>query len=1344
MTFLLTALEKKSLKSKLLFGFGFCALIMLLTGFNTIFNIKILNSHINNLNKSFLDIGHIKETKIALLSINNALYQLMQTSPSDVSYLSIEKTIWQSLTTIQEEVAFVRETSAINSDEENKKNWINFDIAFNEYQSTVKTLVDAIKNQKADNVILLPQTKKLGDLGHKIETILSTINDNKQQHLSNTAAYLKNVGEKVIFITFILMLLGLSLMLISSLLMSKAILKPIKRLQDAVDNIANGKLHEVIPYTDDQNEIGRIARTFITLQTASQTIEMQRWGKEHFASISTKLYQVDTFDVFAHTFLSAICPILNAGYASFYQCQNNELHILGSYGHYFTPKEKETILFGQGLVGQCAIEKKSIAINNVPENYVKIASSLGESLPSHVLVYPILRINELLGVIEIALFSPLSATEKALLDELMPTVAISIEILDRNLKTQMLLIETQTQTDNLEIQAAQLEEQAVELEIQKAELKETEAWFRGIIESAPDAMLVVDVDGVIVLCNKRADEIFGYDSGELLWKNVDSLVPLSIKPNHPAMRQKFMQEGGTREMGAKMDLRAIRRDGSDFAVEIGLSKLPVTNNQIFVCVSARDISSKKETEMILRNAKKIAEDSTQMKSDFLANMSHEIRTPMNAIIGISHLILKTDLSKKQHDYITKIQNSSQHLLGIINDILDLSKIEAGKIILEHVDFKIEKVLSNVLNLIAEKAKDKDLEIVFDIDKTLPLYLNGDPLRLGQILVNYANNAVKFTDEGEIVICVKVLEDNEDDIFLHFSVKDTGIGLTAEAIEKLFQDFQQADTSTSRKYGGSGLGLSISKKLSSLMGGEVGVESVLGEGSTFWFSARLKKAMRHHLHATHTKSLQDRRVLVVDDNEISRYELENILSNMGLGVTQVASGEKALKYIAMADNLKEPYELVFLDWYMPVMDGSETAKAIMALPLIQKPQIIMVTAHGREEVLREIELAGLDTVLIKPVNFSLLFDIVTRLLSEEDDAQGHESALSAPELSNLSDILAEIQRRRGATILVVEDNALNQEVIEGMLSYEGFNVDIANDGREALYMLEQKSYELVLMDMQMPVMDGIAATIEIRKQSKFNELPIIAMTANAMQQDKDRCLQAGMNDHVSKPIHPETLYLALLKWIAPIAQDIQPVTPVVTHPTQDIALPVIGGLDVNLGLSRVVGKKPLYLSMLKKYVDNQGNVAGALRHALAQQDFSTAERIAHSARSVNGNIGAMKLHDLAQEIELLIRTAAPMAQIETKINLFSVEQTPLIEALKSSISSTTPIKENVIIDTSKSTAVLNRLVELLNDDDIDALAFLDYNRELLLFSLGETVFDMLDTAVNQFHFEQALELITTRV
>ena len=1343
MKFLLIILEKKSLKSKLLFGFGFCSLIMLLTGFNTILNIKTLNFQTHSLNKNFLDIGHIKETKIALLSITNDFYQLIQTSPSDPTYLLLERNIWQSLTNIQEEVALVRETSGIDSYEENKKNWIDFDIAFNDYQNNVKTLINSIKNQKEENLILLPKTKEVGDIGNKIETVLSIINDNKQQHLSQTVEYLKQIGEEVIFITLILLLIGLSLMLISSVLISKAILKPIRRLQDAVKNIAAGKLNEVIPYTNDQNEIGSIARTFITLQTASQSIEMQRWVKEHFASISTKLYQVETFDVFAHTFLSAICPILNAGYASFYQCQNNELHVLGSYGHYFTPKEKETILFGQGLVGQCAIEKQSIVLKNVPNNYIKIASSLGESIPSNILVYPVLRVNELLGVIEIALFAPLTNTEKALLDELMPTVAISIEILDRNLKTQVLLAETKTQADNLEIQAVQLEEQAVELGVQQAEIKETEAWFRGIIESAPDAMLVVDADGIIVLCNKRADEIFGYDSGELLWKNVDCLVPLSIKHNHPTMRQKFMQEGGTREMGAKMDLRAIRKDGSDFAVEIGLSKLPVTNNKIFVCVSARDISLKKEAEMILRHAKKIAEDSTQMKSDFLANMSHEIRTPMNAIIGISHLILKTELSKKQHDYITKIQNSSQHLLGIINDILDLSKIEAGKIILEHVDFKIEKVLSNVLNLIADKAKDKDLEIVFDIDKTLPLYLNGDPLRLGQILINYANNAVKFTDEGEIVICVKVLEDNEDDILLHFSVKDTGIGLTPAAIEKLFQDFQQADTSTSRKYGGSGLGLSIAKKLSTLMGGDVGVDSVFGEGSTFWFSARLKKAMSHHLHTMQTKSLQGRRVLVVDDNEISRYELENILSNMGLGVTQVATGEKALKYIAMADNLKEPYELIFLDWYMPVMDGAETAKAIMAMPLTQKPQIIMVTAHGREEVLREIELAGLETVLIKPVNFSLLFDIVTRLLSDKDEAQSNEHALSVSELNDLSEILAEIKYRRGANILVAEDNSLNQEVIEGMLSYEGFNVDIANDGREALYMLDQKNYDLVLMDMQMPVMDGIATTIEIRKQSKFNQLPIIAMTANAMQQDKERCLQAGMNDYVSKPIHPESLYLALLKWIAPVAQDVQNDTPVAISSNQDIALPVIDGLDVNLGLSRVVGKKPLYLSMLKKYVDNQGNVAGALHHAIAQQDFTTAERIAHSARSVNGNIGAMELHDLAQEIELLIRTAAPISQIETKIDLFSVLQTPLIEALKSSLTSTAPVTERTVIDTSTSSAVLNRLIDLLNDDDTDALGFLDYNRELLLFSLGATLFERLENAVNQFHFEQALDLITTK-
>ncbi|MEY2666445.1 MAG: hypothetical protein RLZZ384_616, partial [Pseudomonadota bacterium] len=1066
------------------------------------------------------------------------------------------------------------------------------------------------------------------------EDVLSTLSRLKEQQAVVIYQKIKKIREESEHISLLLMFFGVVITAISGWLIGKSVTAPINRLQTAIEGLAAGNLEVVIPHVDDENEIGAIARASAVLQTMCRGMETQRWIKDHLASISTELYQVDNFPDFAQKFLSAVCPLIHAGHGVFYIYTQDELQLLNCYGEQAHNIPKTNIAIGEGLVGQCAFEKKLINLTQVPADYIKIHSSLGELTPQNIVVYPILHVNALVGVLEMACFNPFTKTEKLLLSELMPMVAMSMEILDRNLKTQELLNETKHQADRMAIQAVKLEEQAVELEAQQAELKETEAWFRGIIESAPDAMLVVDAEGTIVLCNKRADEVFGYPPGELIWGSVDNLVPESIRLGHPAMRKTFMEEGGTRAMGAKVDLYGVRKDGSLFPIEVGLSKLPSAYNQSFVCISARDITLKKEADVALYKAKKIAEDTTQMKSDFLANMSHEIRTPMNAILGISHLVSKTHLTNKQRDYIKKIQGSSQHLLGIINDILDLSKIESGKILIEQVDFKVEKVLTNLVNLISDKAKDKGLALIFDIDENLPEYLNGDPLRLGQILINYANNAVKFTEKGEIIVTVKVLEETDNDLFLHFSVRDTGIGLSGDAIEKLFQSFQQADSSTSRKYGGSGLGLSISKQLAELMSGEVGVESELGKGSLFWFTAKLKKAVKKTRYPSHVSSLKGRRVLVVDDNEIARYELENMLSNIGLSVTQVSKGTTALKYMRMAEKVGEPYEIVFLDWYMPEMDGAETAKAIRDLGLKLQPHLVMVTAHGREEVIKEMHVAGLDDVFIKPVNASLLFDSVMRLLNETPDHHLEFSEDKDEYSYDLSSLINELKIIYGTSILVVEDNELNQEVALGLLLDEGFSVDIANDGKEAIYMINNKYYDIVLMDMQMPVMDGVSATIEIRKDPKFTHLPIVAMTANAMPQDKENCKNAGMNDYISKPIDPAELFRALLKWIRPtLKEELRELTDdFYIEPPLNEELPVIDGLDTQLGMQRVLGKKALYMNMLKNYVRGQEGLPELLNEALNKNDFELAQRLVHTAKSVSGNIGAMTLYTIAGNIE----------------------------------------------------------------------------------------------------------------
>jgi len=765
-----------------------------------------------------------------------------------------------------------------------------------------------------------------------------------------------------------------------------------------------------------------------------------------------------------------------------------------------------------------------------------------------------------------------------------------------------------------------------------------------------------------------------------------------------------------------------------FTALVALGLLGLTADQL-----RREVAQRRRSEQETAAQRDIAEEATRAKSDFLANMSHEIRTPMNAIIGLSHLVLKTDLTARQRDYLKKIQGSGQHLLGIINDILDFSKIEAGKLSVEEIEFDLDRVLDNLANLISEKTTAKGLELVFDVGRDVPHSLVGDPLRLGQVLINYANNAVKFTEQGEVELKVSVLEQDEREVLLRFAVSDTGIGLSEEGKSRLFQSFQQADSTTSRKYGGTGLGLAISRKLANLMGGEVGVESELGKGSTFWFTARLKRGDGVHRGVLGAE-LQGRRALVVDDHQHARAVLVDLLAGMGLQAEEAEDGPGAITAVDRAEAAGQPYDIVFLDWQMPGMDGIEVARRLRARPVTKPRHLVMVTAYGREEVLRGAEAVGMEDVLIKPVSASVLFDNVARLLGGGVAAEARKHVEAA---DTGTDSL------RGARVLLVEDNELNQEVASELLRDAGFIVDIADNGQLALDALDKGSFDIVLMDMQMPVMDGLSATRAIRAQPRFEKLPVVAMTANAMEEDRRRCLDAGMNDHVGKPIEPTELWAMLLKWIPARAPAAGEAARVAAPAPAEIALPEgIAGLDVEVGLRRVLGKRALYLSMLQKFVAGQRDTIAQLRAALASGEVGNAERIAHTTKGVAGNIGATGVQAAAESVERALRDQRSDGEVSARIDALAPPLDALVAALAAALGAAEPAAAAAAtgFDAERFASVRARLLALLAEDDAEAGELLLEHGDLLKAALPQR-FAQIDQAIRAFDFQGAYQLLS---
>ena len=874
----------------------------------------------------------------------------------------------------------------------------------------------------------------------------------------------------------------------------------------------------------------------------------------------------------------------------------------------------------------------------------------------------------------------------------------------------------------------------------EAQVAEQLDFQQALIDAVPVPLFYKGADGRYIGFNRAYEEAFGVQREALIGKTVLDLafLPEADRARFDADAAQALQ--GVQSVHKEVDLPYA--DGKIHHTLFWLHGFSRPDGSSGGAIGTFvDITDRQRAEEDLRRAKELAEESTALKSNFLANMSHEIRTPMNAIIGMSHLALKSGLSPRQHDYVSKIQQAGQHLLGVINDILDFSKIEAGKLNVEKHPFVLDRMLESVSDVVGYKAGVKGLELVCDVGADVPPNLVGDSLRLGQILINFANNAIKFTESGEISIAVRLLESAGNRVMLRFEVRDTGIGLTADQMGRLFQSFQQADTSTTRRYGGTGLGLAICKSLAELMGGEVGVQSTYGKGSTFWVSVPLERGAPAR-SLVPPPDLRGCRVLVVDDNQTAAAVLSDMLLAMGFEVEQAHSGTQALDKLRQAMAGPRPFGLLLLDWRMPGMDGIQLAGHIRALGMAKVPKMLMVTAYGREDVMHAARAQGIETVLIKPVNASLLFD--TLMQPQEHSTYSPPRLLTPPPAADQLPLSI-----RGACVLLVEDNELNQMVAVELLVEAGFSVDVAENGEVAIQRIERKSYDVVLMDMQMPVMDGETATRMLRSDPRYTQLPIVAMTANAMEADRQRCFAAGMNDHVAKPIEPAALWAALARWIRPRpglgqAPDIAPdqarggLAALQTLPATDF--PILDGLDTSLGLQRAQGKTGLYAEMLRRFVQGQWTMVSDFRDARAADDNVVAERLAHTLRSVAANIGAHSLAERAMALEQAIRIGQPAGEVDSLAASVQASLDPLLAGLQAWVASNPPeataAASAAQLTETEPAPALQRLRELLQNDDPAATEFFQHNANVLKLALG-SAFTKVELHTLHFDFEQGL-------
>jgi len=865
-------------------------------------------------------------------------------------------------------------------------------------------------------------------------------------------------------------------------------------------------------------------------------------------------------------------------------------------------------------------------------------------------------------------------------------------------------------------------------------LENVKAYTRGLIESSPDALVTFDENGVITDVNEQTAKLTGCAREELI--NSQFRYYFTDPERAYVGVKRSFEEGKVTDYELVMksktgELTVVSYNAIVYMDEKGEAR--------GVFAAARDISESKLVEKELIKAKEAAEAATIAKSEFLANMSHEIRTPMNGVIAAAELALSEKMPPRAERYLEIIQSSAYSLLGIINDILDFSKIEADKLEIETRPFLLDEVIDRITDVFMSEVAGKRIELLVDIDLEAPNALIGDPLRLQQILKNLVSNAVKFTDVGGIIL-VRVTESEKsaDQTTLTFSVKDTGIGIAPKYLSRLFKPFSQVDTSSTREYEGTGLGLSICKRLVEIMGGKIWVESELGKGSTFSFTVCFG------LQPTNQKQklvpppdIQHLNVLVVDDCADSRLIMQKMLESFGLQVTSVSSGEESLTALKENETREEPFELVVIDWLMPVLSGIETSKKIRRDLKLTIP-IILMTAFGKESEMLDAEKAGINAFLTKPIHQSTLFNAIMDTFGKK--------ALKIEEKENHITTRASIYKNflKGIRILVVEDNLTNQEIALAILEGAGIVVEIADNGKKAVEAVQRSCFDAVLMDIQMPEMDGYEATKMIRKNSKFKSLPIIAMTAHAMKGDEEKCLEAGMDGYISKPISQDRLFHTIWKLVerqkkAPCPSEPEAIDVRVAE-TQDLPerLP---GINIQEALSVLNIDKDVFKHILIGFLKNNKESTNKLKNAFDEKDWESLVQLAHSLKGSAGNIGADKLYKAAHELETAGRdetpTSALLETVETALN-------QVLESLQmlTDTSKTEPLpgKERGAdpgVDPTHVIAVLKQLADALNLAEPEEI---EKHMQVIKKYLDISILQSLEEQVNDYEYDRALKTL----